>query len=165
MGKKHDRIAAKASATVKARHKKDEPKPEVVAEATSSPVIPEPEAAEPVAEVKTSKKKQPKAVTEAGLAPLPRMAQSASKAERKPKPTADCACGCGGQTRGLWVPGHDARAKGWAMRIERGIITMDGVPANEQPGAKRMLAERKAAGTTAPNIKLVAKPEPVAVNE
>lgn len=31
-----------------------------------------------------------------------------------------CACGCGGETTGFFVQGHDARFKGWLLKIERG---------------------------------------------
>lgn len=31
-----------------------------------------------------------------------------------------CACGCGDETTGFFVPGHDARFKGWLLKIERG---------------------------------------------
>jgi hypothetical protein len=31
-----------------------------------------------------------------------------------------CACGCGEQTGGYFVQGHDARFKGWMLKIERG---------------------------------------------
>lgn len=62
----------------------------------------------------------------------------------KNKPLHDCACGCGGQTRGTWFPGHDGRATGWAVRIERGVIaSIEDVPANERKGAAIMLARRE----------------------
>lgn len=32
----------------------------------------------------------------------------------------DCQCGCGGKTSKYFVPGHDARFKGWLLKIERG---------------------------------------------
>lgn len=31
-----------------------------------------------------------------------------------------CMCGCGEKTNGYFVPGHDARFKGWLIKIERG---------------------------------------------
>lgn len=40
-----------------------------------------------------------------------------SKAERVTKP---CACGCGDETTAYFVPGHDARFKGWLRKIEKG---------------------------------------------
>lgn len=152
MGKKHDRIAAKAAKTVKERHK------EPVAEAMPDASMPQ-----PVAAPKPKREAKAKEPLEGGLVPMPKM-PSATRA-RKPKPMHDCACGCGGQTRSLWVPGHDARAKGWAMRIERNIVTMADVPENERPGAKKMLEARK--GIAKADIKLVDKavPAPVAVNE
>lgn len=154
MSKKSDRIAAKAAKTVKERHKKDEAA--TPPEPTGS-VIPDPEP------VVAKGRKQPKAVTESGLTPLPKMPSAGGSKSRKPKPFNSCACGCGGQTRSLWVPGHDARAKGWALRIERNIVTMDQVPVNERAGAVKMLEARKGINKT--GIKLVSKPEPVAVNE
>lgn len=85
------------------------------------------------------------------MPPLPKM-QSAARAntERKIKPTRDCACGCGTPTKSEWAPGHDARARGWAIRIQRGIMTIDQVPANEQAGANLMLS-----GAAEGKIKLV----------
>ena len=53
-----------------------------------------------------------------------------------------CACGCGLPTRRTWYPGHDGRATGWAIRIEKGIIKMDDVPENERAGARIMLLKR-----------------------
>lgn len=55
-----------------------------------------------------------------------------------------CACGCGRLTGGTWFPGDDGRATGWATRIEKGILTLDEVPANERAGAKIMMLRRAA---------------------
>jgi hypothetical protein len=82
------------------------------------------------------------AVKKAGALPeLPRMPKG--KRSRKARPTQPCACGCGTPTTGIWAPGHDARARGWALRITRGMIKMSDVPANEQAGAKLMLKAAK----------------------
>jgi hypothetical protein len=32
-----------------------------------------------------------------------------------------CKCGCGKLTAGYFYPGHDARFKGWLLKIERGV--------------------------------------------
>lgn len=40
------------------------------------------------------------------------------KPERTVKP---CACGCGEETTAYFAPGHDARFKGWLLKIEKGI--------------------------------------------
>ena len=53
-----------------------------------------------------------------------------------------CLCGCGRMTKGTWFPGDDGRATGWAVRIERGILTLDEVPANERKGAEYILLRR-----------------------
>lgn len=58
---------------------------------------------------------------------------------RKSKPTHDCACGCGMGTKGTWFPGHDGRATGWALRVIRGVMTIEDVPSNERQGAVIML--------------------------
>lgn len=55
-----------------------------------------------------------------------------------------CACGCGGPTKRTWYPGHDGRANGWATRIEKGLIALADVPANERKGAEIMLARHAA---------------------
>lgn len=58
---------------------------------------------------------------------------------RKAKPFHSCLCGCGGLTKGTWVSGHDGRATGWALRVERGALTLADVPVNERNGAMIML--------------------------
>lgn len=51
------------------------------------------------------------------LPALPKMSRGA-----RPK-TNDCACGCGQKTAANFVPGHDSRLRGWALRLERGLVT------------------------------------------
>jgi len=63
---------------------------------------------------------------------------------KKVKPTRPCACGCGMATKSEWHSGHDGRATGWALRIERGLMSIDEVPANERRGAEIMLARHAA---------------------
>jgi len=58
--------------------------------------------------------------------PLPELPKM--KRTRKPKPTVACECGCGGQTKSRFVPGHDARLHGWALRVERNVVTLEQVP-------------------------------------
>lgn len=100
------------------------------------------------------------------LPPLPKLPKSGNGSrERKPKPVQDCTCGCGGKTTGAWVPGHDARARGWAIRIERGLIKMKDVPENEQAGAKFMLKDRAAKGLTGKGITLAKGNSKVEVEE
>lgn len=55
------------------------------------------------------------------------------KAEKKVRP---CACGCGGQTTGFFVPGHDARFKGWLLKIERGTMEVKDLPPSVQKSYK-----------------------------
>lgn len=95
-----------------------------------------------------------------GLPKLPAL-PSALRA-RKPKPMQPCACGCNTPTRSTWAPGHDARARGWAIRIERNICKMIEVPENEQAGAKLMLKVRKElpAAADKPKIKLARSNKP-----
>lgn len=101
--------------------------------------------------------------TNGGLPPLPKMPKSGGGGNRAPKPTKECTCGCKGQTTGAWVPGHDARARGWALRIERAIpygddqhpFTLADVPEMERPGAIFMLEERKKTGMTGKGMHLV----------
>lgn len=40
--------------------------------------------------------------------------------EKKEKTVRDCICGCGGKTGSAFVPGHDARFKGWLGKIAKG---------------------------------------------
>ena len=60
-------------------------------------------------------------------APVPRKlsgaaakAAAAPKKEKAPKVMKACTCGCGGQTASYFIPGHDARFKGWLLKIEKG---------------------------------------------
>lgn len=51
------------------------------------------------------------------------------KVAKVPKP---CRCGCGGQTTAFFVPGHDARWKGWMKKIELGKMELKDLPAPTQ---------------------------------
>lgn len=75
------------------------------------------------------------------LSPLPAL----PRAGRAPKPQHPCACGCGRLTRGTWYPGDDGRSVGWAIRVERGMLTVDEIPeAHGRAGAVIMLKRRAA---------------------
>lgn len=57
------------------------------------------------------------------------------KKERAPKAekvVRACRCGCGGQTTAFFVPGHDARWKGWMKKIELGKMEPKDLPAGTQ---------------------------------
>lgn len=85
-----------------------------IAEKVTTAVLETPEAA-PAA-------KAPK-TTKTGMPALPKMPRV-----RKPKPAKECECGCGGQTKGgRFIPGHDARLHGWALRVERNVCTLEQV--------------------------------------
>lgn len=58
------------------------------------------------------------------------------------KPTHPCICGCGLPTKSTWHTGHDGRATGWALRIERGDMDPTQVPGEEVNGAIHMLIRR-----------------------
>jgi hypothetical protein len=76
-----------------------------------------------------------------GLPALPKL----PKAARKPKPPKPCECGCGGQTRGgRFLPGHDARLHAWALRVERGHMKANEVPAPHTAAVAAYLKTRKA---------------------
>ncbi len=115
-------------------------------------------------EVKAPKEpKVAKPRPEGALPPLPALPRSAR--ERKPKPTKPCQCGCKTPTTGDWAPGHDARANGWALRIEREVIKLSDVPENEREGAKFMLKLRKEQGVKSGHVRLVKKVNPEAEQE
>lgn len=71
---------------------------------------------------------------------------------RKAKATRACACGCGQPTQATWTTGHDGRATGWAIRIERGMA-WDAIPANERQGAMIMIKRR---GNIRPSMPAIA---------
>ena len=56
--------------------------------------------------------------------------------QKKLKKTHDCLCGCGGETFGLFAPGHDARVKGILLKIERGDMGKEAVPETVAPFVK-----------------------------
>ncbi len=70
----------------------------------------------------------------------------AAKAKREPKPKVaremkPCACGCGEMTGGYFIPGHDARFKGWLLALERGKTQLHGQDLKE--GQERTPLPRK----------------------
>lgn len=76
-----------------------------------------------------------------GLAPLPPMPRA-----RKTKPPKPCACGCGEMTKGgNYITGHDSYVKGWAIRVERGIVKLADVPDPQRNAVKKILLDRKKA--------------------
>lgn len=145
------KIEKKAAASVAARHAGEvtDGAVEQVAKA-----LKEKKAAKPVKidkEIKAPKIKNGK------LPELPRLPATARV--RKDKPVKPCACGdCGETTKSVWAPGHDAYAKGWALRIERKVCKLSDVPEAVIAGVKMVLAERKKAAGAAevkPDIKIV----------
>lgn len=77
--------------------------------------------------------------------PLPAMPKM--KRARKPKAPQQCACGCGGETRGgRFIPGHDARLHGWALRVTRGLVTLADVEKSDGAGTRKAVAAHIAAG-------------------
>lgn len=77
----------------------------------------------------------------AALSALPALPRSG----RRARSVVPCLCGCGLGTKSTWHPGHDGRATGWAVRVERGLMTLADVPSNERAGAEFMIARRAAA--------------------
>lgn len=100
------------------------------------------------AQSKREKEKKAPKLRKDGLAALPSLPR-ASKA-RPPKP---CACGCVNPTTkkpnmtrgGSYLPGHDGRPKGWALRVERGVCELKDVPDGEREVVAKLLKARKAA--------------------
>lgn len=155
MSKKSDRIAKKAASTVAKRHAGDKKVTEKATDASMPQAVAKP----------TRTPRAAKEVKEGALPALPKLPSSARP--RKAKAKQPCACGCETPTTGTWAPGHDARAKGWALRIERGVMKLSEVPVNEQAGAKYMLKARKESAAnpkaaTATGPKLVKSAEPAA---
>lgn len=70
---------------------------------------------------------------------------------RKGKAPRPCTCGCGGWTRGgRYIPGHDARHHGWAIRIAGGYDTT-GITAGERAAAERAIRAGQWAGLSIPD--------------
>lgn len=63
------------------------------------------------------KKEAAKAAAKAAKTPG---ANGKERAPKAPKELKACFCGCGETTGGYFVPGHDARFKGWLLKIEKG---------------------------------------------
>jgi len=55
---------------------------------------------------------------------------------KKEKTVKPCRCGCGGQTTAFFVPGHDARFKGWLIKVEKGEKKVSDLPESVQKGYK-----------------------------
>lgn len=55
---------------------------------------------------------------------------------KKEKTVKPCRCGCGGQTTAFFVPGHDARFKGWLIKVEKGEKKVTELPESVQKGYK-----------------------------
>lgn len=59
-----------------------------------------------------------------------------AKREKKVKEPKPCKCGCGGQTTAFFVPGHDARFKGWLLKVEKGATAVKDLPETVQKSYK-----------------------------
>lgn len=62
----------------------------------------------------------------------------------KSKPPQECACGCGEETRGgRFLPGHDSRLYGWALRVSRGQVKLAEIQhSGERAAVKRYLSSQ-----------------------
>lgn len=67
---------------------------------------------------------------------------------KKEKTVKPCRCGCGGQTTAFFVPGHDARFKGWLMKVEKGEKKVAELPEAVQKGYKWIKRGKGAIPTT-----------------
>ena len=74
----------------------------------------------------------------------------AAKAPRvkKEKTVKPCRCGCGGQTTAFFVPGHDARFKGWLTKVEKGEKKVSELPEAVQKAYKWVKRGKGAIPTT-----------------
>lgn len=68
-----------------------------------------------------------------------------AKAEKKMSP---CKCGCGEMTGGFFYPGHDARFKGWMLKIERGQAKPEDLLSEEVRKAYKWTKTEKGLRTT-----------------
>ena len=59
----------------------------------------------------------------------------ASARPKTPKTVRSCGCGCGGETMGFFVPGHDARYKGWMKKLGTGEL--------DQAGLKKLMGAKQ----------------------
>lgn len=72
--------------------------------------------------------------TFANLPALPRL-------KRAPKPkTVLCGCGCGTLTARTFAPGHDAKLRAWALRVERKLVDPATLPGALADAIARLLA-------------------------
>jgi hypothetical protein len=68
----------------------------------------------------------PKALT--GAAAAAKAKAAAGNGKKEPRTVRDCLCGCGEETMSYFVPGHDARFKGWMVKVERGEMEKGALP-------------------------------------
>lgn len=77
------------------------------------------------------------------LPSLPSLPSSSSPRRLKP-----CFCGCGTPTASTFAPGHDSTLKAWVIRVERGVVALDGPELADFPKVREVIAkcvaERKA---------------------
>lgn len=96
-----------------------------------------------IAAVPTPKPTPAQKLTKTGLPAMPRL-----KRTRKPKAPKVCACGCGNMTKGgRFVPGHDARLHGWALRVERKVCTLEDVAKADGQGVADAVKAHMAVST------------------
>lgn len=85
--------------------------------------------------LKAKKAAEKKPVAAAAAAPGTKTAKV--KAEPKPKAVKEkraCRCGCGEQVNGYFAQGHDAKFKGWLLKVERGQMAVKELPVSVQKG-------------------------------
>lgn len=79
----------------------------------------------------------------AGASATPKVAR-----EKKEKVVKPCKCGCGGLTTAFFVPGHDARFKGWLLKVEKGEMALKDLPEGVQKSYKWVKKGKGAVPTT-----------------
>lgn len=124
-------VESKAEAKAKAKAKADAAKEKLAAKKDRERIKKE------AKQARESERKQKlaakKAEQKAAAAARKEARAAVAAAKRQTHP---CKCGCGEETTAHFVQGHDARFKGWLLRIERGEMAVKDLPVEVQKAYK-----------------------------
>lgn len=108
-------------------------KPAVAAVAGAVKAVKPAAAAQPVAAtVSDNKTKNAERIAALKAKKVAAAPEKKSPVEKKEKVKRQCSCGCDAMVTGYFAQGHDARFKGWLLKIERGTMAVKDLPTRIQ---------------------------------